>query len=134
MAYIGRGLQWGEFAKQRIGMAGGTAPLFDGTYQGPWTLDFTSNVNSLLVVLDGQIQEPSVDFTCPVGSNQFSFTTATPASSAICYIIYLGQELTSMSNPSMADLQTAIDISETNITAATVDEAISYSLALGSLS
>ena len=133
MAYIGRGIQWGEFAKQRLGTAGGTAPLFDGSVSGPWTLDFTSNENSLLVVLDGQIQEPSVDFTCPVGSNQFSFTTATPASSAICYIIFLGQELTSTSNPSMADLQAAIDISETNITNSTTDEAIAYSLALGSI-
>jgi len=133
MAYIGRGLQWGEFAKQRIGMAGGTAPLFDGTYQGPWTLDFTSNVNSLLVVLDGQIQEPNVNFECPTGTPNFSFMVA-PASGAICYIIFLGQELTSMSNPSMADLQAAIDISEANIAATTVDEAIAYSLALGSLS
>ena len=133
MAYIGRGIQWGEFAKQRLGTAGGTAPLFDGVVSGPWTLDFTSNENSLLVVLDGQIQEPSVDFTCPVGSNQFSFTTATPASSAICYIIFLGQELTSMSNPTMADLQAAIDVSEANITSATVDEAVYYALALGSL-
>ena len=131
MAYIGRGIQWGEFAKQRLGTAGGTAPLFDGT-EDTWTLDFTSNENSLLVVLDGQIQEPSVDFTCPVGSNQLSFTTA-PAVAAICYVIFLGQELTSMSNPTMADLQAAIDISETNITNSTTDEAIAYSLALGSL-
>jgi hypothetical protein len=131
MAYIGRGIQWGEFAKQRIGIAGGTAPLFNGL-EKTWVLDFTSNQNSLLVVLGGQIQEPGIDFTCPVGSNELTFITA-PAAAAICYVIFLGQELTSMSNPSMADLQAAIDISETNITASTVDEAIAYSLALGSL-
>jgi len=91
MAYIGRGIQWGEFAKQRLGIAGGTAPLFDGT-EDTWALDFTSNQNSLLVVLGGQIQEPGIDFTCPVGSNQLTFTTA-PAAAAICYVIFLGQEL-----------------------------------------
>ena len=131
MAYIGRGIQWGEFAKQRLGIAGGTAPLFDGT-EVTWALDFTSNQNSLLVVLGGQIQEPGIDFTCPVGSNQLTFTTA-PAASSIAYVIFLGQELTSTSNPSMADLQAAIDISETNITNSTTDEAIAYSLALGSI-
>ena len=131
MAYIGRGIQWGEFAKQRLGIAGGTAPLFDGL-EKTWALDFTSNQNSLLVVLGGQIQEPGIDFTCPVGSNQLTFTTA-PAASSIAYVIFLGQELTSTSNPSMADLQAAIDISETNITNSTTDEAIAYSLALGSI-
>ena len=131
MAYIGRGIQWGEFAKQRLGIAGGTAPIFDGT-EDTWALDFTSNQNSLLVVLGGQIQEPGIDFTCPVGSNQLTFTTA-PAASSIAYVIFLGQELTSTSNPSMADLQAAIDISETNITNSTTDEAIAYSLALGSI-
>jgi len=131
MAYIGRGIQWGEFAKQRLGTAGGTAPLFDGL-EKTWALDFTSNQNSLLVVLGGQIQEPGIDFTCPVGSNQLTFTTA-PAAASISYVIFLGQELTSTSNPSMADLQAAIDISETNITNSTTDEAIAYSLALGSI-
>jgi len=131
MAYIGRGIQWGEFAKQRLGTAGGTAPLFDGL-EKTWVLDFTSNQNSLLVVLGGQIQEPGIDFTCPVGSNQLTFTTA-PAAASISYVIFLGQELTSTSNPSMADLQAAIDISETNITNSTTDEAIAYSLALGSI-
>jgi len=131
MAYIGRGIQWGEFAKQRLGTAGGTAPLFNGTVD-TWALDFTSNQNSLLVVLGGQIQEPGIDFTCPVGSNQLTFTTA-PAAASISYVIFLGQELTSTSNPSMADLQAAIDISETNITNSTTDEAIAYSLALGSI-
>ena len=131
MAYIGRGIQWGEFAKQRLGIAGGTAPIFDGT-EDTWALDFTSNQNSLLVVLGGQIQEPGIDFTCPVGSNELSFVTA-PAAAAVGYVIFLGQELTSMSNPSMADLQAAIDISETNITNSTTDEAIAYSLALGSI-
>ena len=131
MAYIGRGIQWGEFAKQRLGIAGGTAPIFDGT-EDTWALDFTSNQNSLLVVLGGQIQEPGIDFTCPVGSNQLTFTTA-PAAASISYVIFLGQELTSTSNPSMADLQAAIDISETNITNSTTDEAIAYSLALGSI-
>ena len=130
MAYIGRGIQWGEFAKQRIGIAGGTAPLFDGSEIGPWTLDFTSNENSLLVVLDGQIQEPNIDFTCPIGSDEFRFTVA-PAAGKVCNIIFLGQELTSMSNPTMADVQSAIDISEANITASTVDEAVAYSIALG---
>ncbi|SVE06166.1 uncharacterized protein METZ01_LOCUS459020 [marine metagenome] len=131
MAYIGRGIQWGEFAKQRLGIAGGTAPIFDGT-EDTWALDFTSNQNSLLVVLGGQIQEPGIDFTCPVGSNHLTFATA-PAAAAICYVIFLGQELTSMSNPTMADLQAAIDVSEANITSATVDEAVYYALALGSL-
>ena len=131
MAYIGRGIQWGEFAKQRIG-TGTATPLFDGSETGPWTLDFQSNANSLLVVLDGQIQEPGIDFTVPVGTPNLSFTTA-PATGKVCYIIFLGQELTSMSNPSMADLQAAIDITEANIKTTAVDESIAYSLALGSL-
>ena len=129
MAYIGRGIQWGEFAKQKIG-SGTDTPLFNGVTTGPWALDFSSNENSLLVVVDGQIKEPSIDFSVGVGSTAFTFTTA-PATGANCYIIFLGQELTSMSNPTMADVQTAIDISEANITASTVDEAIAYSIALG---
>ena len=84
----------------------------------------------MLVVLDGQIQEPNIDFTCPIGSDEFRFTVA-PAAGKVCYIIFLGQELTSMSNPTMADVQSAIDISEANITASTVDEAVAYSIALG---
>jgi hypothetical protein len=131
MAYIGRGIQWGEFAKQNIG-TGVNTPLFDGSETGPWALDFSSNENSLLVVLDGQIQEPGVDFTVVTGTTNFNFITA-PATGKNCYIIYLGQELTSMSNPSMANLQAAIDAAEVNITNSTVDEAIAYSLAFGSL-
>jgi len=132
MAYIGRGLQWGEFSKQTIGSGTAAGPVFDGAATGPWTLDFQSNANSLLVVLDGQIQEPNVDFTVPTGTPDFSFVTA-PTAGKNCYIIFLGQELTSMSNPSMADLQVAINISEANISIAAVDQSIAYSLALGSL-
>lgn len=131
MAYIGRGLQWGEFAKQTIG-SGTATPLFDGVATGPWTLDFQSNANSLLIVLDGQIQEPGVDFSVPTGTPNLSFTTA-PATGKNCYVIFLGQELTSMSNPSMADLQAAIDITEANIKGEAVEESIAYALALGSL-
>ena len=120
------------FTNENIPCIGGYIGITEDGLETTWTLDFTSNQNSLLVVLGGQIQEPGIDFTCPVGSNQLSFTTA-PAAAAICYVIFLGQELTSMSNPTMADLQAAIDVSEANITTATVDEAVYYASALGSL-
>tara|TARA_Y100000782_G_C10180876_1_gene264036 strand:- start:2110 stop:2502 length:393 start_codon:yes stop_codon:yes gene_type:complete len=130
MAYIGRGIQWGEFNKQRIGVAGGTGPLFDGI-ENTWALDFSSNENSLLVVIDGAILEPGIGFTTE-GVN-ITLTTP-PALAAIGYVVFLGQELTNVSMPTHADLQSAVNTASEITREAVIDEAIAYSISLGSLS
>ena len=94
-----------EFNKQRIGGAGGTGPLFDGI-ENTWALDFSSNENSLLVVIDGAILEPGIGFTTE-GVN-ITLTTP-PALAAIGYVVFLGQELTNVSMPTHADLQSAVN-------------------------
>ena len=91
MAYIGRGLQLGQHIKQTITTANGSLTAF--------AMDLNASQNSLLVVYGNVIQEPGVAYT--VTGTTITFTSA-PAASTSLYIIYLGQELTSIANPSTA--------------------------------
>ena len=110
MAYIGRGLDIGEFAKTSITTANGVLTAFA-------VLKWAVSQNSLLVVYGGVIQEPAVSYT--VSGTTITFTSA-PAASTSLYIIYLGKELTSITNPTLAEV--------TNIAG---DEAAALALALG---
>jgi len=91
MAYIGRGHQLGQHIKQTITTANGVLTAF--------VMDLNASQNSLLVVYGNVIQEPGVAYT--VTGTTITFTSA-PAASTSLYIIYLGQELTSIANPSTA--------------------------------
>ena len=95
MAYIGRGLEYGEFIKQSITTGNGSLTAF--------ALDFAASQNSLLVVYGNVIQEPGVGYTTT--GTTITFTSA-PASSVVLYIIYLGRELTSIENPTTAAVTT----------------------------
>tara|TARA_B110000438_G_scaffold16131_2_gene15155 strand:+ start:258 stop:578 length:321 start_codon:yes stop_codon:yes gene_type:complete len=106
MAYIGRGLELGEFAKTSITTANGVLTAFN-------VLKFNVSQNSLLVVYGGVIQEPGVSYT--TSSTTITFTSA-PASGTTLYIIYLGKELISIGNPTAAEVS---------------DEAAALALALG---
>jgi len=110
MAYIGRGIELGEFAKTSITTGNGVLTAFN-------VLKWNVSQNSLLVVYGGVIQEPGVSYT--VSSTTITFTSP-PAASTSLYIIYLGKELTSISNPTVAEV--------TNIAG---DEAAALALALG---
>ena len=110
MAYIGRGIEIGEFAKTSITTGNGVLTAFN-------VLKWAVSQNSLLVVYGGVIQEPAVSYT--VSGTTITFTSP-PAASTSLYIIYLGKELTSISNPTTAEV--------TNIAG---DEAAALALALG---
>ena len=109
MAYIGRGHQLGQHIKQPITTANGVLTAF--------AMDLNASQNSLLVVYGNVIQEPGVAYT--VTGTTITFTSA-PAASTSLYIIYLGQELTSIANPTTAQ-----------VTAIAGDEAAALALALG---
>lgn len=106
MAYIGRGIELGEFAKTSITTGNGVLTAFD-------VLKWNVSQNSLLVVYGGVIQEPGVSYL--VQNTTITFTSA-PASGTTLYIIYLGKELTSIANPTFAQV---------------TDEAAAMALALG---
>ena len=91
MAYIGRGHQLGQHIKQTITTANGSLTAF--------AMDLNASQNSLLVVYGNVIQEPGIAYT--VTGTTITFTSA-PAASTSLYIIYLGQELTSVANPTTA--------------------------------
>ena len=110
MAYIGRGIELGEFAKTSITTGNGVLTAFN-------VLKWAVSQNSLLVVYGGVIQEPAVSYT--VSGTTITFTSP-PAASTSLYIIYLGKELTSISNPTTAE-----------VTAIAGDEAAALALALG---
>ena len=95
MAYLGRGLQLGQHIKQTITTANGVLTAF--------AMDLNASQNSLLVVYGNVIQEPGVAYT--VTGTTITFTSA-PAASTSLYIIYLGQELTSIANPTTAQVTT----------------------------
>ena len=97
MAYIGRGLELGQHIKQTITVSG--SPNTTTVY----AMDLNASQNSLLVVYGGVIQEPGVAYT--VTSAVITFTSA-PLTGNSLYIIYLGQELTSISNPTTAEVTT----------------------------
>ena len=125
MAYIGRGLAIGEFAKTSITTGNGVLTAFD-------VLKWTVSQNSLLVVYGGVIQEPGVSYT--VSSTTITFTSA-PASGTTLYIIYLGKELTNITNPTTAEVNTLIagagHQTSAQVTAIAGDEAAALALALG---
>lgn len=106
MAYIGRGIEIGAFAKTSITTGNGVLTAFD-------VLKWNVSQNSLLVVYGGVIQEPGVSYT--VSNTTITFSSA-PASGTTLYIIYLGKELTSIANPTTAEVS---------------DEAAAMALALG---
>ena len=117
MAYIGRGLDIGEFAKTSITTGNGVLTAFN-------VLKWHVSQNSLLVVYGGVIQEPGVSYT--VSGTTITFTSA-PASGTTLYIIYLGKELTSITNPTLAEVSTLIAAAGH----ATPDDAAALALALG---
>ena len=97
MAYIGRGIELGQHKKQTITVSG--SPNTTTVY----AMDLNASQNSLLVVYGGVIQEPGIAYTSS-GTN-ITFTSA-PVTGNSLYIIYLGQELTSVSNPTTAQVTT----------------------------
>ncbi|SVD07004.1 uncharacterized protein METZ01_LOCUS359858 [marine metagenome] len=109
MAYIGRGIELGQHIKQTITTGNGVLTAF--------AMDLNASQNSLLVVYGNVIQEPGVGYT--VTNTTITFTSA-PASGTSLYIIYLGQELTSVANPSTAEA-----------TAIAQNEAAALAIALG---
>ena len=111
MAYIGRGLELGQHIKQTITVSG--SPNTTTVY----AMDLNASQNSLLVVYGGVIQEPGVAYT--VTGTNITFTSA-PVTGNSLYIVYLGQELTSVANPSTAQVTTIAQ-----------DEAAALAIALG---
>ena len=97
MAYIGRGIELGQHIKQTITVSG--SPNTTTVY----AMDLNASQNSLLVVYGGVIQEPGVAYS--VSGANITFTSA-PVTGTSLYIIYLGQELTSISNPTIAQVTT----------------------------
>ena len=97
MAYIGRGLQLGQHIKQSITTGNGVLQSF--------AMDLNASQNSLLVVYGNVIQEPGAGKAYTVSGQTITFTSP-PAANTSLYIIYLGQELTSISNPTIAETTT----------------------------
>jgi len=111
MAYIGRGIELGQHKKQEITTANGVLTSF--------AMDLNASQNSLLVVYGNVIQEPGAGKAYTVTNTTITFTSA-PAAGTSLYIIYLGQELVSVANPSTAE---ATSIAQT--------EAAALAIALG---
>ena len=99
MAYIGRGIELGQHKKQTITVSG--SPNTTTVY----AMDLNASQNSLLVVYGNVIQEPGAGKAYTVTGTTITFSSA-PAAGTSLYIIYLGQELTSISNPSTAEVVT----------------------------
>ena len=97
MAYIGRGLELGQHKKQDITTANGVLTSF--------AMDLNASQNSLLVVYGNVIQEPGAGKAYTVSGTTITFSSA-PAAGTSLYIIYLGQELTSIANPTPAEVVT----------------------------
>ena len=120
MAYIGRGIELGQHIKQTITTANGVLTAF--------TMDINASQNSLLVVYGNVIQEPGIAYT--VTSAVITFTSP-PAASTSLYIIYLGQELTSINNPTLAEVNTLIAAAGHATPATAASEAAALAIALG---
>ena len=97
MAYIGRGLELGQHKKQDITTANGVLTSF--------AMDLNASQNSLLVVYGNVIQEPGAGKAYTVTGQTITFTSA-PVTGTSLYIIYLGQELVSIANPTPAEVVT----------------------------
>ena len=95
MAYIGRGLQLGQHIKQSITTGNGALTSF--------AMNLNASQNSLLVVYGNVIQEPGDAYT--VSGTTITFSSP-PVANTSLYIIYLGQELTSIANPTTAEVTT----------------------------
>ena len=81
MAYLGREPVNGYYQKQSITTDGSTTTF---------TLDYTvGTVNSILVQVDGVLQEPTASYTIASGGTQIVFSEA-PLSTDTTFIIYLG--------------------------------------------
>ena len=111
MAYIGRGLELGQHKKQDITTANGVLTSF--------AMDLNASQNSLLVVYGNVIQEPGAGKAYTVTGQNITFTSP-PAANTPLYIIYLGQELISIGNPTEAET-----------TAIAQNEAAALAIALG---
>ena len=92
MAYIGRGIELGQHIKQSITTGNGVLTAF--------TMELNASQNSLLVVYVNVIQEPGTGKAYTVTGTTITFSSP-PALGTSLYIIYLGQELTSISNPTI---------------------------------
>ena len=99
MAYIGRGIELGQHKKQEITVSG--SPNTTTVY----AMDLNASQNSLLVVYGNVIQEPGAGKAYTVSGTTITFSSA-PAAGTSLYIIYLGQELTSITNPTVAEVVT----------------------------
>ena len=128
MAYIGRGIELGQHKKQVITVSG--RPNTTTVY----AMDLNASQNSLLVVYGNVIQEPGAGKAYTVTNTTITFSSA-PAAGTSLYIIYLGQELTSVANPTTAEVDTQIDtkIAASGHTTATAaaSEAAALAIALG---
>ena len=111
MAYIGRGIELGQHKKQDITTANGVLTSF--------AMDLNASQNSLLVVYGNVIQEPGAGKAYTVTGQTITFTSA-PVTGTSLYIIYLGQELVSVANPTTAET-----------TAIAQNEAAALAIALG---
>ena len=108
MAYIGRGIEWGEFIKQTLTPDSSTTAF---------TMTHAASANSILVVYGNVIQEPGVGYTCTGSTITF---TGTPQTGTSLYIIYMGRELTSINATTSAQATTIAQ-----------DEAAALAIALG---
>ena len=105
----------GQHQKQSITTGNGVLTTF--------AMDLNASQNSLLVVYGNVIQEPGAGKAYTVTGQNITFTSP-PASGTSLYIIYLGQELTSITNPTIAEVNTlATTIAQT--------EAAALAIALG---
>jgi len=81
MAYLGREPAYGAFERQSLTPDGSTTTF---------TLDYTvASTSSILVSVEGVIQEPNSAYTLASGGTQIAFTAA-PESGTTVFLIYMG--------------------------------------------
>ena len=81
MAYLGREPAYGAFERQSLTPDGSTTTF---------TLDYTvASTSSILVSVEGVIQEPNSAYTLASGGTQIAFTAA-PDSGTTVFLIYMG--------------------------------------------
>ena len=81
MAYLGREPTYGAFERQSLTPDGSTTTF---------TLDYTvASTSSILVSVEGVIQEPNSAYTLANGGTQIAFTAA-PESGTTVFLIYMG--------------------------------------------
>mgnify|MGYP003323908633 CR=1 FL=1 len=123
MAYIGRGVEFGEFIKQSLTPNSSTTAF---------AMTHAASANSILVVYANVVQEPGVGYTCAGGTITF---TGTPVTGTSLYIIYMGRELTSVNATTTAQVNSLIagagHQSSAQVTTIAQDEAAALAIALG---